>query len=346
MYKMKSMKEKDIENIKLMVNVSRLYYEEGKTQEEIGRMLNISRVKVLRLLDRARKEGIVSVKIFDPLAPLESLARELESLFSLKKAIVVPCGHLPKPLLTRELGKWGALLTEEILQDGDIIGIGWGSTVAECVQNINPTYKRDLTVVPLGGGTGQIAPSFQVNELSKSVGNKFKAKWYSLDIPIFVENGETKEVLFKEPVVRDVVNLWDKLSVVLVGIGNISGLRAGHSPLIAIPEDIAETLKKELVLYNAVGDIAQNYFDINGNIMPISIRENIISINIEQIKKARDIIAVSGGDDKKEAILGALRLGKITHLVTDDSVGKYILEKENILAKDNSLNIAKFNLNI
>jgi len=35
---------------------------------------------------------------------------------------------------------------------------------------------------------------------------------------------------------------------------------------------------------------------------------------------------LSGGEDKKEAVLGALRWGYITHLVTDESVAKYLLE--------------------
>jgi len=310
---------------KLLVTVAQLYYEERRTQEEIGKMLGVSRFKVQHLLQEAREEGIVSIRITDPFSTRVELEKELEGKFGLERAIVVPSAYLSKPLILREMGRYGALLFREIVQDGDIIGIGWGTSVAECIRQLNPDYKK-VMVVPLGGGTGQIDPTFQVNELSKSVANKFKAKWNSLDIPIFVENKETKNTLFNESRVKEVIDLWDKLTVALVGIGNIPGLWEERSPLVALSKEAIETLKRELILCKSVGDIVQNYFDINGNILPISVRENILSIGIEQIKKIRKVIALSGGEDKREAVLGALRGGYITHLVTDESVAKYLIE--------------------
>lgn len=312
----------------MLVEVSRLYYEEGKSQREIGEMLGISRIKVLRLLDKAREEGIVSIKIVDPLITCSDLEKELVTIFSLQRAIVVPSGYNSKTLLLRRLGRWGSSLLCELLQDGDVVGIGWGSTVSECVKQLFSVHKKELVVVPLGGGTGQIDSIFQVNELAKIVANKFKSKWYSLDIPIFVKNKETKDVLFNEPRVRKVLDFWDRLTVILIGIGNIPGLWNDYSPLVAFSKEAIEILKSELSLYRSVGDIVQNYFDIEGNITPISIRENIISISIEQIKNSKKVIAVSGGEDKREAILGALRLGYITHLVTDESVARYLIEME------------------
>jgi len=315
----------DRDKIKLLSKIAQLYYEEGKTQEEIGEMLGISRFKVLHLLQKAREEGIISIKVIDPSSTCKDLEQELEKRFNLERAIVVPSGYLPKALILQEIGKWGALLLQNIIRDGDIIGIGWGATVSECIRQLNSDYKEAIAV-PLGGGTGQIDPTFQVNELSKGVANKFRAKWYSLDIPIFVENKETKNTLFNEPRIRKVVDLWDRLTVALVGIGNIPGLWEDRSPLVAFSKGAIETLKRELILYKSVGDIVQNYFDINGGILPISIRENIISISIERVKKIRKVIALSGGEDKKEAVLGALRWGGITHLVIDESVTKYLIE--------------------
>ncbi len=317
----------DKEEIKVMTEIARLYYEEGKTQEEIGKIFNFSRIKVLRILNKAREEGIVTVKVIDPLSTCKDLERELEKKFNLEKAIVVPGGDLPKSLVVKGLGKWGSLLFQEMVQDGDIVGIGWGLTVFECVKQLGPVNKVGVTVVPLGGGTGQIDPNFQVNELAKSVANKLKARWYPLDVPIFVENKKTKDVLFDEPKVRKVIELWDKLSIVLIGIGNISSLWEDYSSLIALSRKATEVLKEQLILYKSIGNLVLNYFDINGNISPISIRENILSISLDKIKRTKRIIALSGGEDKKEAVLGALRLGCITHLVTDESVANYLLQK-------------------
>ena len=50
---------------------ARLYYDENKTQDEIGEMLDITRWKVGRLLALAREVGIVSISITDSATPSE-----------------------------------------------------------------------------------------------------------------------------------------------------------------------------------------------------------------------------------------------------------------------------------
>lgn len=47
----------------LLVQASRLYYEQNMTQAEIGRRLNTSRSTVSRLLQEARDTGVVRVVI-------------------------------------------------------------------------------------------------------------------------------------------------------------------------------------------------------------------------------------------------------------------------------------------
>ena len=316
-------------NVSLMTEIAELYYEEGKTQEEIGNILGISRIKVLRLLRKAREEGIVSIRINDLLLTYEELERELERKFSLEKVIVVHNANLLPPLITRKIGRLGALLIQEVIQNGDTVGVGWGKTMLECVKQLKPSDKVGITAVPLGGGTGQIEPSFQVNEITRKLASNFRAQWYPLDIPIFVENEEAKDILFKESRVSKVTDLWNKLTVAVVGIGNIASLWEDYSSLVAFSQQAVEMLKEEIILYKSVGNIVHNYFDIDGNICPISIRKNIIAIHIEQIKRANRVIALGGGEDKREAVLGALKIGFITHLVTDEFVANYLLEASN-----------------
>ena len=52
----------------LSVRVAELYYDENKTQDEVGALLKISRWKVGRLLTQARERGIVRIEIVHPRA--------------------------------------------------------------------------------------------------------------------------------------------------------------------------------------------------------------------------------------------------------------------------------------
>ncbi|MCL4304193.1 MAG: sugar-binding transcriptional regulator, partial [Anaerolineae bacterium] len=51
---------------KLLYKIAKAYYEDNLTQEEIGKLFGISRIKVSRLLQQARDERIVQVTIIPP----------------------------------------------------------------------------------------------------------------------------------------------------------------------------------------------------------------------------------------------------------------------------------------
>src|SRR6478735_6118712 len=74
----------------LSVRVAELYYDENKTQDEVGALLKISRWKVGRLLTQARERGIVRIEIVHPRARRLSVERALSERFGLKDAVVVP----------------------------------------------------------------------------------------------------------------------------------------------------------------------------------------------------------------------------------------------------------------
>src|SRR4051795_132127 len=74
----------------LAVRAAELYYDDNKTQDEVGALLRISRFKVGRLLTQARENGIVRIEIVHPLARRLGLERELRERFALTDAVVVP----------------------------------------------------------------------------------------------------------------------------------------------------------------------------------------------------------------------------------------------------------------
>ena len=54
------------DNLRMMVKVCRLYYEENLSQKEISALMGISRPQISRMLTCARSKNIVSIKINNP----------------------------------------------------------------------------------------------------------------------------------------------------------------------------------------------------------------------------------------------------------------------------------------
>ena len=53
-------------DISLLVEAARLYYEHDFSQQQIAQKLGVSRPGVSRLLNKAREQGIVRIEIRDP----------------------------------------------------------------------------------------------------------------------------------------------------------------------------------------------------------------------------------------------------------------------------------------
>ena len=86
----------NIERKKFLSKIARLYYSEGLTQQEIAYRLNISRTKVSRYLERARKDGIVEIKINLPEEDYSNLEYGIEKSFRIRNALLCPLLRIRK----------------------------------------------------------------------------------------------------------------------------------------------------------------------------------------------------------------------------------------------------------
>src|SRR5512139_2716072 len=77
------------DELRLLVKVSRFYYEDGLNQDAIKDRLGLSRSKVSRLMAQARETGIVQISVISPEQLYLDLEKQLEGRFGLQEALVV-----------------------------------------------------------------------------------------------------------------------------------------------------------------------------------------------------------------------------------------------------------------
>ena len=121
--------KKDIQKTGLLVQVARLYYEHNLSQNDIAKKVNLSRPYISKLLNEAKREGIVKIEIKDPIMTESLIERRMREYFGLKKVIVVPKVEDISPL--QQVGEAAARYLNQIIQSGDVIGFSWGETVYE-----------------------------------------------------------------------------------------------------------------------------------------------------------------------------------------------------------------------
>jgi len=306
----------------LMLRAARLYYQDNSTQEQVARALHMSRPQVSRLLQLARHEGIVQIKIVDPTSTHSALENQLLTAFHLTEVIVVNAESQASDTTRRRIGQAAARYLERILQNGDTVGMGWGRTLYEVVNALEPKRKARIRVVPLIGGLGQIAPVFQVHDLTRACAEAFGGTWQNFYVPALVESDKIAASLLRSVDVKQVAQQWQSLAVALVGIGNVA-FEAEMQMLFA--DYLNDETQARLRAAHAVGDIGVRFFDAHGKLCPDVLR-GVVGIELKQLKHARRVVGVAGGAEKAEAILGALRGHFVNVLVTDEAAARRVLE--------------------
>lgn len=309
-----------------MVRVARLYYEDGRTQEEVAAALGISRPRVSRLLKQARDTGIVRIQIVDPTSTQSDLERTLMRTFGLSGAIVVACDGGSEELVRARLGHAAARYLGTILAHGDVVGVASGRTLYAMATAPRPSRTVRATFVPLLGGLQRVPACFQANELARIIAEAFRADSLQLYTPAVLGDRQARDAVLASPPVADVVETWERVTVAVVGIGNLRA-RPGFPTLFSNYLDPAT--QRRLTDEGAVGGICLRYFTLEGQPCR-ELSDRVSGLGLDRLQRIPRVIAVAGGPDKAEAILGALRGGYLKTLVTDEDAAREILALANV----------------
>ncbi len=298
-----------------------LYYKEGKTQAEVAELLGVSRTKVIRALQEARAAGIVQITIVDPSETNHSLARQLENTLGLGKAVVTTGRSTDANFTRQRVGHAAANYLMETLENGVKLGLGWGRTLYDVTQALEFDRPYHTQVVPLLGGLGKIAPSFQVHDMARVAAERLGGTWRAFYVPALVDSPEAYESLMASADVNHVTAAWRELDVALVGLGNLD---LGQDVRMLFADYLDAGAIEQLESSGAVGDICMRFFDGDGT--PVKgAHEHLFSISLQEFKAVPHKIAVACGTRKAESILGAARGGYVNTLITDSEAAEEVL---------------------
>ncbi len=302
-----------IEEQRLLVKVSKMYYEEGLSQEDIILRLNLSRSKISRLLQQARDEGIVQITVNTPKHLFSKLETRLEKLFGLYEAIVVEthAGESQENII-RELGIAAAGYLERSVETTTTIGISWGSTLHGMVAALHSNRLPKTKVIQIIGGLGQPEAEVHATDLCHRLARSLGSQLTLLPAPGIVSTEQARDVLLADLFIQRAMSMFDHLDIAFVGIGT-------PAPESLLSSILSSTELEALLQNGAVGDIALRFFDIQGQPVQSEIDQRVIGITFAQLKRARRVVGISGGAEKFQSVLGALR-GKLINVLITDSV--------------------------
>jgi deoxyribonucleoside regulator len=304
----------------LMIQVAKLYYSDGLSQDQISKKVHVSRPTVSRLLKTSISSGIVQIRIDDISSLGIELGKQIQARFGIQHVIVAPSSHNLEES-KQNVGVSSAIFLESFLENGALLAIAWGTTLSYVVKNIRHNANKKVDVIQLLGGIGNKTKDTDANALALTLATAFNGDSYLLQAPFMVRSKILRDLLMDEPHIQEHFQKLSVADVAVVGLGSTrpelsAQFRSGHISL----EDV-QTLRSE----GAVGDICGRYISIDGTPCETPIMDRMISISLKDLRKIPTVIGVACGEEKKDVITAALKGKYINVLITDRSAALAVL---------------------
>ena len=296
----------------LIVKTAWYYYIENMTQQEISQKLSISRMKVIKLLDKAKQSGVIQFKICPERSRHLVIEQTLIKRWGLKDVFIVPTPPVDANI-NETISQAAAMYINNQITDNIFINMGYGDTPNRILNHLATIAENPVSIISLTGGVSYYLPNIH--------SNIFKAKLYLYPAPLLVSSKEMCRAMQQEPPIEKIARMVRLASLTVVGIGAMNDNATILTNGILNQNDFSY-----LTMKGAVGDILTHFIDKDGNPVHSDIEDRLFSTPLSALKELNNVIGVSGGTHKVEAIRAALKGGYLDILITDENTAIQLSE--------------------
>lgn len=295
----------------LMAKAAWYYYFEDLTQQQISDRIGVSRIRVVRLLEKARATGMIQFSLRKGNEARLSAEKRLMERYSLEDVFLVP-GPADPSMTNANIAQAASMYIHERLKENSVINIGYGDTPGRVLNNLATVAENTITCVSLTGGVSHYLP----NTLS----NVFNARLHLIPAPLLASTREMAEAIWQEESVQQISRMISHAELSVVGIGSMDGSATIFHSGILNDNDLLY-----LSMKGAKGDVLSHFLDEDGNPVANSFEDRLVATSLDTLRSLHHVIGVAAGLVKAEAIRAALKGSIIDILITDTETAEAIL---------------------
>ncbi|WP_354623118.1 sugar-binding transcriptional regulator [Psychromonas sp. MME2] len=313
-----------LDDHEMLTEIAVLYYQEGATQEEISKKFSISRIKIGRLLRKAREEGIVEINVrYHPIYSAQ-LEQRLMDKYKLKRVLIAL-----DQTSNQEQRKQVAVLVSNFLannlKDNSTVAVGQGQNVAAVADHVGLVTQRNARFVCAIGGTHRSGDSINADHICRQLAKKFGGTSETLYAPGYVDDANTRSVFLTHNTISETLQQAKNADYALVGVGDMNE----NSHMIKLGWFTQQEFAEARINEGIIGDIGGfDFFKRDGQSANTRLRNRVIGLGTEDLRRIPNVIAIASEERKALAIAGALRTGSIDILATSVSCAMTLLNME------------------
>ncbi|GAE92781.1 central glycolytic genes regulator [Gracilibacillus boraciitolerans JCM 21714] len=242
------------------------------------------------------------------------LESQIKDKLQLERVIIISGNSDEHLSVKKDLGKACIQYLTSILISNQTIAVTGGTTMAEVASQMKPSeHAVNCTFVPARGGLGEQVEN-QANTICAQMAKRANGNYRMLYVPDPLSE-DTYDTIIEEPAIKDILDIIHDANIVLHSIGD--------AVTMAKRRKASDAVLGKLINGNAVSEAFGYYLDEQGNVVH---KVKTVGLQLEELERARYIIAVAGGTSKAKAIQSYFRQGKSNVLITDEAAAKELLK--------------------
>ena len=284
-----------------LFHVASMYHEQLLSIEEIARLTDQSSNDVKQLLNLAQQHPFLRIELTNPLEESFKLATLIKQHYHLDYVEVYPSLSTDYQQILSDVGQQAALYLNQLVQDGDKIGIGFGKTMYSVAEHLSPKPLQGVSIIQLKGGETHKNIQHYSYDVLSLFAKAFEADLTLLPLPLFFQHPETKQTVLKDPAIHELMQAGIESNIAIFTVGSVfNDSMLTHSDYFSQAE--ITQLKTQ-----AVGEILSRFIDKKGQIACQDINQRTVSLDLLTLKEKQHSILVATGSHKVDTIHSTLK---------------------------------------
>src|ERR1700730_13462737 len=299
-----------------------LYFIAGHTQDEIAKLLKVSRASAQRLVSLCLAERLITFRLEHTIAACMELAARLKDLFHLVHCEVVPTDPAA-PLAAGGIAERAANILESTLRSETpvIVALGTGRAVRAAVERVSPIDCPNHQIVSLVGNISTDGSASFFDTVGR-LADRTKARHYPMPLPFLMSSRSVREQMLRIDPIARVRAVAAKADLRLVGVGQMDQAAQVYVDGFVSREELFEMRRRG----GGVGELIGWVFDAEGHVIEAGTNNRLTSIAL-QVPARGLTIGAAVGPAKVAAIRAALKGRLLNGLITDEANAGAILKR-------------------
>lgn len=305
----------------LLGNIAQDYYLSNLSISDISKKYSISRYLILKYLDEARSTGLVSINIHTIYQRNDELEQRLINMFPIKNLYILK--NPTNPAERDDLASsFAAYQIQAAIKNAHVVGLSWGDMIFSTLNKFRPTQQDDLVFTQFLGENMKYHSLTGSTRMVQRAAVNYNAPYFTIPGPLYILNKDVRKQLAKEPSMEKAFEHAKKMDMIISSVGTLDSIEA-NQPWY----DNIDKIFPGVDLDEIAGMVFARPYDINGQFLIDEKDSTAFSTPLENILNVPRRFGIVTRKSKTNAVLGALRGGFFTDLITTESIALKILKE-------------------